>query len=238
MKRRVLIADDDRFMVQTLCDVLAYHGWSAQGADSAEQAFEMIEQEDFGCVIMDIQMSGEDGYSALQRIKRRNSTVPVVLMTAYTPDELVADARRKGLLRNVDDSESPQLIANLIRDTHDGGESLMVFSHDASLLTSVEERLTTWGLRSELCGWSTDFIAQFERQRGGITLVVTPRTDPVVHHCTLITALDAGVWAALSGSSPTFAHLETPSIKRADRMLRKPFAIPLLVKQLDAFLAA
>ena len=44
--RRVLVVDDDRSMVKTLCDVLAFKGWAVGNAYSGEQAVELAERLD------------------------------------------------------------------------------------------------------------------------------------------------------------------------------------------------
>ena len=97
--KRVLIADDDRMMVRTLCDVLRAHGWNVTGVHSGEAAVEQVAAEQFDVVLMDVRMEGITGVDALREMKRLRPRLQVVLMTAYSAAELLAQAEREGALQ-------------------------------------------------------------------------------------------------------------------------------------------
>ena len=101
MSRRVLVVDDDREMVRTLCDVLRLRGWQPEQAHSGEEALELSSAEEFALVLMDIKMPGIDGVMACQEMKRRSPDLRVVLMTAHTADDAMAKAEREGAWRVV-----------------------------------------------------------------------------------------------------------------------------------------
>jgi DNA-binding NtrC family response regulator len=96
--RSILVVDDDRDMVKTLCAVLKYHGWDPTPGYSGEEAIAAVSAKRFAAVIMDVKMPGLDGVEAFRRIRRDYKYLPVILMTAYAAHELLAQAEREGVL--------------------------------------------------------------------------------------------------------------------------------------------
>lgn len=89
----VLLVDDDVGMVETLGDILAASRYAVTTAASGEAAVARVRADRFDAVLMDIQMPGLNGVQALRAIKSLAPAVPVIMMTAYTRDELVAEAQ-------------------------------------------------------------------------------------------------------------------------------------------------
>jgi DNA-binding NtrC family response regulator len=96
--RSVLVVDDDRQMVQTLCAVLRLHGWDPTPGYSGEDAIRAVGEKSYAAVIMDVKMPGLNGVEAFREIRRQHSHLPVILMTAYAAHELLAQAEREGVL--------------------------------------------------------------------------------------------------------------------------------------------
>jgi len=94
----VLVVDDDRGMCKTLCDILKVKGYGCEVAYSGEEAIERVGQKEYGCVLMDIKMPGISGVEAFQTIRKMESKVVVVLMTAYFTDPSVKEAKQMGVL--------------------------------------------------------------------------------------------------------------------------------------------
>ncbi len=90
----VLLVDDDVGMVETLGDILAASRYQVATADSGEAAVARVQAGRFDAVLMDIKMPGLNGVQALRAIKFLAPEIPVIMMTAYTRDELVAEAQQ------------------------------------------------------------------------------------------------------------------------------------------------
>lgn len=93
----VLVVDDDRRMVKTLCDILRVKGYNAEPAYSGEEALEKIRTEMPDCVLMDIKMPGISGVEAMELIRSQAPDLPVMLMSAYPTDEQTLEANRHGV---------------------------------------------------------------------------------------------------------------------------------------------
>ena len=95
-KLKILVVDDDRRMVRTICDILRVKGYEALPAYSGNEAVQVVQREAFDCVLMDIKMPGIDGVATLKMIKGVAPDTPVVLMSAYATDEQLAEAKEHG----------------------------------------------------------------------------------------------------------------------------------------------
>src|SRR5690242_9129965 len=93
---RVLVVDDDRRMMKTICDILQVKGYEAIPAYSGEEAVAKVKEDSPNCVLMDIKMSGIDGVEALKMIGDAVPDLPVLLMSAYATDEQIEEAKRQG----------------------------------------------------------------------------------------------------------------------------------------------
>jgi len=95
-KQKMLVVDDDRRMVKTICDILRVKGHDPHPAYSGEEAVDMAKGESFDCVLMDFKMPGMDGVEALKMIKAVAPDLPVVLMSAYATEVQAEEASRQG----------------------------------------------------------------------------------------------------------------------------------------------
>jgi two-component system, NtrC family, response regulator HydG len=92
----VLVVDDDRQMVKTICDILMLKDFKAEPAYSGEEAVEKVKIMELDFVLMDLKMSGIDGVEALNMIKALVPDIPVVIMSAYATEEQVIKAKNYG----------------------------------------------------------------------------------------------------------------------------------------------
>ena len=93
---KILVVDDDRRMVKTICDILKVKGYSAAPAFTGEEAVRMVTAERPDCVLMDIRMPGIDGIKALKMMKELSPDLHVVLMSAYATNEQAEEAKSQG----------------------------------------------------------------------------------------------------------------------------------------------
>ena len=90
----VLVVDDDPGMLDTLVDIITSSGYDVETAHSGDAAVAMVEQSRFDVTLMDIQMPGLNGVEALKVMRAIAPGMAVIMMTAFTRDELVEEARQ------------------------------------------------------------------------------------------------------------------------------------------------
>ncbi len=99
LNKRILIADDEDVIRDTVCDILNGYGCKVSVATDGEAAIELIAQSDFDLVLSDIRMPKKNGYEVFAAAKEANSLTPVILTTGfgYDPNHTIIRARREGL---------------------------------------------------------------------------------------------------------------------------------------------
>ncbi len=98
---RILIADDQSGVLEALRLLLKPEGYRIDSAASPAAILASLESEDYDVVLMDLNYardttSGEEGLELLTRIQALDSTLPVVLMTAWGSIDLAVEAMRRG----------------------------------------------------------------------------------------------------------------------------------------------
>ena len=99
---KILIVDDDfshRFMLES---VLGSWGYSTEEADDGTTAVELIRARRYALILMDIRMKKLSGLDALLEIKHLAHCIPVILMTAYCNQKVVAKAILNGAVAVLD----------------------------------------------------------------------------------------------------------------------------------------
>jgi signal transduction histidine kinase/DNA-binding response OmpR family regulator len=86
---RILIVDDDERNAFAAVQALEDLGYGLVVARSGEEALRALLHDDFAVILLDLHMPGMDGYETarLIRLRRRNSSTPIVFLTAIFRDE-------------------------------------------------------------------------------------------------------------------------------------------------------
>ncbi len=97
--KRLLVVDDEEFIRQTIADVVRDYGCIADIARDGREAIALIKANRYDLVISDIKMPYATGYEVFSATREIDSSIPVILMTAfgYDPDHSIVRANREGL---------------------------------------------------------------------------------------------------------------------------------------------
>src|SRR6266480_816836 len=98
---RVLLADDQADIRDALRLLLKREGYETEGVASPAEALSEIESREFDAVLMDRNYardttSGQEGRDLLTRIQMLDTTLPVIVMTAWSSIEVAVEAMRRG----------------------------------------------------------------------------------------------------------------------------------------------
>ncbi|UCC71617.1 MAG: sigma-54-dependent Fis family transcriptional regulator [Gemmatimonadota bacterium] len=98
---RVLIADDQADVLQALRLLLKGEGFEIETATSPAGVLASVEAQDFDAVLLDLNYSrdttsGREGLDLLATIQELDSTLPVIVMTAWASVETAVEAMRRG----------------------------------------------------------------------------------------------------------------------------------------------
>ena len=79
----VLIVDDEPAICWAFRECLTDEGFSVDIAGTAEQAMAMAERKSPDVIVMDVRLPGIDGLQAMQHFRRKSTSVPIIIMTAF-----------------------------------------------------------------------------------------------------------------------------------------------------------
>jgi len=139
---RVLVAEDDEGLRSVLERGLRENGYTVDATADGEQALRYLQTYEYGVVIVDWRMPKVSGLEVIQRLRRRGSAVPVLMLTAR--DE--ASDRVRGLDEGADDYlvkpfDFSELLARLraLQRRGEAVQSLVVKVADLTLDTITRE---------------------------------------------------------------------------------------------------
>lgn len=116
IRRTVLVVDDDRDIVDTLCDILELRGWQTLRAYDGQEAVAVAREYGPDWIVMDVRMPRLTGVDALHAIRQELPNVRVVLMTAFASSDLAARAERAGAARVLYKPFEPTTLFSVIED--------------------------------------------------------------------------------------------------------------------------
>jgi two-component system, NtrC family, response regulator AtoC len=96
MAQAVLVIEDESVLAKNIAIYLERSGFEVRLASSAEQGLAMVEELRPDAIVLDFNLPGVDGLSALQRVREIDAGIPVVMMTGHGNVELAVQAMKAG----------------------------------------------------------------------------------------------------------------------------------------------
>lgn len=96
MACKILVVDDEVSILESMAGILSDEGFESVCVTSAEDAFAALEEERFDLILLDIWMEGIDGLEALQRIKKMDALIPVIMISGHGTIETAVQATKYG----------------------------------------------------------------------------------------------------------------------------------------------
>jgi two-component system response regulator MprA len=95
MPVKVLTIDDDPAMTELLILLLRTRGFEVHTANSGEDGIKMVRELNPDVLILDLMMSGVDGWEVCSKV-RKFSTTPILILSALDTPGMVASALDAG----------------------------------------------------------------------------------------------------------------------------------------------
>ncbi|MBA3030609.1 MAG: response regulator [Desulfobacteraceae bacterium] len=92
----IMVVDDEPFIREVMSDFLCMHGYKVTSFGSGEDAVSGINGLGPDMILLDIWMPGMSGLETLEKIRKDNNKVGVVMLSAFGDDETVEDAMNMG----------------------------------------------------------------------------------------------------------------------------------------------
>ena len=95
-KPRILLIDDDKNTANGLRKILLQDGYDTSCAYTGNEALDLIDSEYFDIVITDMKLPDISGFSILEKVKKKDAGIPVIMITAFSSLQTAIDAMKKG----------------------------------------------------------------------------------------------------------------------------------------------
>ncbi len=143
-KPRILVADDQRDVLAALKLLLKKEGFAIQTAASPTEVAEYVQADDFDVLLLDLNYtrdttSGQEGFELLPRLQAYDSTLPIIVMTAWSSIEGAVEAMRRGARDYIEKPWDNERLLATIRSQLELGRAM----RKAKLLEAENEMLRT-----------------------------------------------------------------------------------------------
>lgn len=116
-KESVLVVDDEAIVRESIGDWLKDAGYHVATAETGEQALEMIEQQDFSVIVLDLRLPGKTGINVLEEVKAQRPWIKSIIITAYPSTETAVEAMKLGAIDYLIKPFAPDDLERLVRET-------------------------------------------------------------------------------------------------------------------------
>lgn len=134
MKIKVLIVEDNENMRYTLSNILEFAGYYVFTVDNGVKAVNEIKSNKYDVVVLDYKLPVENGDIVLNKIKKVDSALPVIILTAYGDIKTAVNSIKKGafdyLTKPFDNEELLKVIENAVKTPSEKEKSGLPLSEE------------------------------------------------------------------------------------------------------------
>jgi DNA-binding NtrC family response regulator len=141
-KPTILVVDDNQDLLETFAMILKRRGYSVQTAVNGVSAVDKFKDQNFDVTLMDIVMPEMNGVDAFKKIKEIRPEASIILMTAYSDDEVIQKALNGGVRKIIHKPIKIDKLLELINEAA-ADQPILVVDDDEDIcetLTKVLER--------------------------------------------------------------------------------------------------
>jgi DNA-binding NtrC family response regulator len=157
-KTKILIVDDDQNFCYTLSKILIQKGYETETANDGFMALKMAEEKEFDTVLMDIKMPVMDGVQTYKKMKSIRPEIVVIMMTAFSIDDLIRDAIKEGAYAVARKPFDIDTIVNMIEKSKNGA-LVAVVDDDPNIGKTMKSVLEGKGYSVTVCSSGEEVIA-------------------------------------------------------------------------------
>lgn len=119
----LLLIDDDTVFSATLARSLTRRGMTVSTAEDAGEALQILHQQSFDLILLDLNLNGESGLKLLSQILQLQPGARILMLTAYSSVATAVEAIKRGAENYLCKPVTATDILNLIGNGHDGDAS-------------------------------------------------------------------------------------------------------------------
>lgn len=137
----ILIVDDNVELAENLAEIVEDTGVRVLLADNGRRALEQLSQEPVDLIITDMRMPEMDGLTLIEHLKQVGSRVPVVVMSAYSEEHVIANAHAAGALSVLSKPVDIDELLGLVKRVLEHGSTILLVEDNRELRVALGEML-------------------------------------------------------------------------------------------------
>jgi two-component system response regulator HydG len=143
-KPTILVVDDNQDLLETFAMILKRRGYYVQTANDGVSAISKFKEQNFDVTLMDIVMPKMNGVDAFKKIKEIQPEAPIILMTAYSDEDLIQNAKNEGAYRIIHKPIHIDQLIDLINETAES-QPILIVDDDAEICDTLAQILELQG---------------------------------------------------------------------------------------------
>jgi PAS domain S-box-containing protein len=152
MPARLLIIDDDEFLLQALPETIRHRipGVTVETANSSDLALQKIKTTDYDAIVTDLKMPGMDGLTLIQTMQQIRPRTPALLITGHGEHDVAVKALQHGAYAFLDKPLDRDFLAawlkraielrQVIRDVEESEERFRISADNAFEAMALSEQ--------------------------------------------------------------------------------------------------
>lgn len=149
-KTSILIVDDNISILKTMSFVLRRKGYDVSTAKNGLEAIDKVKEKKFDLIFMDIKMPLLNGIETYKKINKIIREATVIMMTAYSVDELIQEALKEGAYEILYKPIDFETIFGLIEKAliNNQGALILIVDDDPGTCKSLKNILSKKGYKA------------------------------------------------------------------------------------------
>jgi DNA-binding NarL/FixJ family response regulator len=161
--QKILIVDDEDAFRAIVKEILIDKEFSAAEASNGLNAIEIFKNNPFDAVLLDLRMPGMDGIETLQELKKIDSHVPIIILTAFGDIPTAVEAVKQGAYDFITKPpEFDELVTIIKRAVEMRRPKMEAMQRKTPVLSNREKEVLKW-LKEGKRSWDISRILQISR---------------------------------------------------------------------------
>jgi len=110
----ILVAEDKESFREYIKEVLKTGGFNVFDTENGKEVMGLFESKDIDLVLLDLRLPGKDGIAISREIKKIDSTVPIIIITAYGTVDNAVTAMKLGVYDFIEKPVDPDRLLHLV----------------------------------------------------------------------------------------------------------------------------
>jgi len=112
----VFVVDDDDAVRDSIAVLLQSAGFSVEAHASAESLLAALDPEQPGCLLLDVNLPGQNGLQLQSELARRGNTMPIVFLTAFGDVAMAVQAMKADAVDYLTKPVEGRILLALVRE--------------------------------------------------------------------------------------------------------------------------